>query len=63
MPYGAPAAIEREVQRVLRSYADGNGSADGHVFNLGHGLSPDMQPEHVGALVAAVQAHSRRAQA
>jgi uroporphyrinogen decarboxylase len=33
------------------------------VFNLGHGLSPDMQPEHVGALVAAVQAHSRRAQA
>ncbi|QDI02825.1 uroporphyrinogen decarboxylase [Xanthomonas cerealis pv. cerealis] len=61
--YGAPAAIEREVQRVLRSYADGNGSADGHVFNLGHGLSPDMQPEHVGALVAAVQAHSRRTQA
>ncbi|CTP85924.1 Uroporphyrinogen decarboxylase [Xanthomonas translucens pv. poae] len=61
--YGAPAAIEREVQRVLHSYADGNGSADGHVFNLGHGLSPDMQPEHVGALVAAVQAHSRRAQA
>jgi len=59
--YGSPAAIEREVQRVLRSYADGNGAADGHVFNLGHGLSPDMQPEHVGALVAAVQRHSRRA--
>ncbi|KLD74876.1 uroporphyrinogen decarboxylase [Xanthomonas hyacinthi] len=61
--YGSPQAIEREVRRVLRSYADGNGSADGHVFNLGHGLSPDMQPEHVGALVAAVQRHSRRAQA
>ncbi|MBB5874833.1 MULTISPECIES: uroporphyrinogen decarboxylase [Xanthomonas] len=61
MLYGAPEAIEREVQRVLRSYADGNnGSLDGHVFNLGHGLSPDMQPEHVGALVAAVQRHSRR---
>lgn len=61
--YGSPAAIEGEVQRVLRSYADGNGSPEGHVFNLGHGLSPDMQPEHVGALVAAVQRHSRRAQA
>ncbi len=62
MLYGAPEAIDRAVQRVLRSYADGNGgSLDGHVFNLGHGLSPDMQPEHVGALVAAVQRHSRRA--
>lgn len=62
MLYGAPEAIEREVQRVLHSYADGNGgSLDGHVFNLGHGLSPDMQPEHVGALVDAVQRHSRRA--
>ncbi|MDQ7761540.1 uroporphyrinogen decarboxylase [Xanthomonas sontii] len=61
MLYGAPEAIDREVQRVLRSYVDGNGgSLDGHVFNLGHGLSPDMQPEHVGALVAAVQRHSRR---
>lgn len=58
--YGAPEAIERQVQRVLHSYAEGNGSPDGHVFNLGHGLSPDMQPEHVGALIAAVQRHSRR---
>ncbi|WP_045737327.1 uroporphyrinogen decarboxylase [Xanthomonas sp. MUS 060] len=58
--YGAPEAIERQVQHVLHSYAEGNGSPDGHVFNLGHGLSPDMQPEHVGALIAAVQRHGRR---
>ncbi|MBN6149563.1 uroporphyrinogen decarboxylase [Xanthomonas sp. AmX2] len=63
MLYGSPQAIDAQVQRVLQSYADGNGSPEGHVFNLGHGLSPDMQPEHVGALVAAVQRHSRRAQA
>ncbi|MFX8219060.1 uroporphyrinogen decarboxylase family protein, partial [Acinetobacter baumannii] len=32
-----------------------------HVFNLGHGLSPDMDPEHVGALVRAVHELSARA--
>jgi len=49
------------VQRALDDYAEGNnGSREGHVFNLGHGLSPDMDPEHVGALVDAVHAHSKR---
>jgi uroporphyrinogen decarboxylase len=30
------------------------------VFNLGHGMSPDMDPEHVGVLVDAVHAKSAR---
>ena len=61
MLYGSPAAIGAQVQRALDSYAEGNGgSREGHVFNLGHGLSPDMDPEHVGALVDAVHAHSKR---
>ena len=30
------------------------GQGPGHIFNLGHGLQPNMNPEHVGALVAAV---------
>ncbi|WP_283159553.1 uroporphyrinogen decarboxylase family protein, partial [Xanthomonas axonopodis] len=43
------------------SYAQCNGgSREGHVFNLGHGMSPDMNPEHVGVLVEAVQSLSRR---
>ena len=36
------------------------GSRAGHVFNLGHGMSPDMNPEHVRVLVDAVHQHSRR---
>ncbi len=59
--YGAPEAIRREVGVVLDSYRDGNGgSREGHVFNLGHGMSPDMNPEHVAVLVDAVHNHSRR---
>ncbi len=59
--YGAPEAITREATRVLDSYAEGNGgSREGHVFNLGHGMSPDMDPEHVRVLVDAVHTLSRR---
>ncbi|MBM5812900.1 MAG: uroporphyrinogen decarboxylase [Gammaproteobacteria bacterium] len=46
-----PAVIRDEVGRVLASYGPG----PGHVFNLGHGVTPDVDPEHVAALVAAVQ--------
>lgn len=46
---GIPA-VRREARRVLDSY----GSGPGHVFNLGHGLLPTTDPEHVGALVDAV---------
>ena len=59
MLYGAPDAIRTQVQLTLDSYAAGNGgSRAGHVFNLGHGLSPDMNPDHVAALVDAVHACS-----
>ena len=61
--YASPDAIAAQVQAALDSYAAGNGgSREGHVFNLGHGLSPDMNPEHVMALVAAVHAGSRQRQ-
>ena len=61
--YASPEAIALQVQGALDSYAAGNGgSREGHVFNLGHGLSPDMRPEHVGALVAAVHAGSTQRQ-
>ena len=42
--------IEREVAATLAAF----GSAPGHVFNLGHGITPDINPDHVAALVAAV---------
>ena len=46
----SPAAIEAEAARVLDSFGDG----PGHVFNLGHGITPDIPPEHVRVLVDAV---------
>ena len=48
--YAPPATIREEVGRVLASYGNGHG----HVFNLGHGIHPDVNPEHAGAMVAAV---------
>ena len=59
--YGNPEAIRAQVRHALDSYAAGNGgSRDGHVFNLGHGMSPDMNPDHVAALVEAVHSVSAR---
>ena len=48
--YASPERIREEVGRVLASY----GRGPGHVFNLGHGIHPDVPPEHAAALVAAV---------
>ncbi|MDG6347719.1 uroporphyrinogen decarboxylase [Luteimonas sp. 8-5] len=59
--YGSPQAIRAQVRSVLDSHAAGNGgSREGHVFNLGHGMSPDMDPEHVAELVEAVHTESAR---
>ena len=61
MLYGSPDAIRAQVRLAMDSYAAGNGgSRIGHVFNLGHGLSPDMDPEHVAALVDEVHGYSAR---
>jgi uroporphyrinogen decarboxylase len=61
MLYGSPDAVRQQVRIALDSYAAGNGgSRDGHVFNLGHGLSPDMDPAHVAALVDEVHRYSAR---
>ena len=46
----SPAEIEKAVGEVLASYGHG----PGHVFNLGHGITPDIDPEHLGVLVDAV---------
>lgn len=59
--YAQPESIRREVGLALDSYRDGNGgSREGHVFNLGHGMSPDMNPDHVAVLVNAVHELSAR---
>ncbi|HVN41477.1 MAG TPA: uroporphyrinogen decarboxylase [Steroidobacteraceae bacterium] len=48
--YAPPARIREQVAGVLASYGPG----PGHVFNLGHGIHPEVPPEHAAALVEAV---------
>ncbi len=54
-----PAQIEAQTRQVLDSYAGSRGG-NGHVFNLGHGISQFTPPDHVTALVDTVHSHSRR---
>lgn len=54
MLYASIPVIEAEVERLLASY----GVGEGHVFNLGHGIHPDVNPEHAGAFIRAVQRES-----
>jgi len=48
--YASPATIRDEVRRVLNEF----GAGSGHVFNLGHGVHPQIPPDHVRAMVDAV---------
>lgn len=54
--YAAPERIEQEVQRVLNDF----GPHEGHVFNLGHGIHPGVDPDHAGAMIDAVHRLSQR---
>ncbi|MGL4566123.1 MAG: uroporphyrinogen decarboxylase family protein, partial [Halioglobus sp.] len=47
----SPARIRAEVAAILAAYGHGSG----HVFNLGHGITPGVNPDHVTAFVEAVQ--------
>lgn len=52
--YAQPDRIRAEVKRILDSYGDGTG----HVFNLGHGIHPDVPVYHAQTFVKAVQEES-----
>ena len=49
--YASPERIRQEVATILEEYGHGSG----HVFNLGHGIHPGIDPEHTAALVQAVR--------
>lgn len=46
----SPARIREEVAAILASY----GKGAGHVFNLGHGVTPEVDPANAGAFFQAV---------
>ena len=52
----APETIEREVKSILTSF----GSGAGHIFNLGHGITPDIDPEHAKVFIEAVNNFSAK---
>jgi uroporphyrinogen decarboxylase len=52
--FAPPDVVVRESCKVLEAFGHGSG----HVFNLGHGISQHTPPEHVAALVHAVQTES-----
>jgi uroporphyrinogen decarboxylase len=54
--YAPPEAIRAQVARILGSF----GKGEGHIFNLGHGILPDIPVAHAVAMVDAVHEESAR---
>ncbi|CAB5501435.1 Uroporphyrinogen III decarboxylase (EC 4.1.1.37) [uncultured Gammaproteobacteria bacterium] len=54
--YATPEIIEREVKKVLSQFKGDTG----HIFNLGHGITPDVDPENMKVLVDSVHNLSKR---
>ena len=52
--YASQEVVRKEVEKVI----DGFGKGTGHVFNLGHGIHPTINPDNVAALVEAVHEFS-----
>lgn len=56
MLYASPDAIRSEVATILQSY----GTGPGHVFNLGHGITPEVNPDNVAVFVESVHEFSEQ---
>lgn len=54
--YAKPDRIRSEVANILAGYGEG----PGHVFNLGHGITPEVKPENAGAFIECVHDLSRK---
>jgi uroporphyrinogen decarboxylase len=54
--YADIPTIKKEAIKVIKSYGKGSG----HIFNLGHGILPDISPYNTRALVDIVKEESQR---
>lgn len=54
MLYANPERIRGEVKNILASFGHGNG----HIFNLGHGITPEVDPINAGVFIDAVHEFS-----
>ena len=48
--YAPTERIKQQVEKILKDFGKGTG----HVFNLGHGILPNVDPDHVQVLIEAV---------
>lgn len=56
-----PAALlapTHVIEQKAKALLDDFGFGGGHIFNLGHGITPDINPEHVAALIETVHGYS-----
>ncbi|MDA9801897.1 uroporphyrinogen decarboxylase [Candidatus Pseudothioglobus singularis] len=53
--YASPEVIKSEAHKILDQFQ----GSTGHVFNLGHGITPDVNPESMKVLVDAVHSYSK----
>ena len=51
--YASPQTVQSQARDILNAF----GNHPGHIFNLGHGITPDVDPNTVAALVEAVHNH------
>ena len=52
--YADHEKIRQEAGKILRSFGKGSG----HIFNLGHGILPDVSPDNLKALVSYIKEES-----
>jgi uroporphyrinogen decarboxylase len=53
--YGTPKVIKQQTKQMLDKFG-----AHPHIANLGHGVYPDTDPDHVKVFIEAVKSHSAR---
>lgn len=56
MLHASPERIREEVKTILDGFGEGG---TGHVFNLGHGITPDVTPENAGVFINSVHELSK----
>jgi len=54
--YASKKIIETKAEQIMQAYGKGTG----HIFNLGHGILPDIQPENLITLVNYVKKESKK---
>ena len=57
--YAKPETVRREAKKILDDF----GAHPGHIFNLGHGIHPGIDPDNVKVLVDTVHEYSAKSRA